>query len=169
MIVFADTSALGSVYLGDEADAGWMGEVIFEGPDPVVVSQLAEVELASLLARACADGRLDDEGVSRRLDEFSRDSSDGGPIGVMPVTTDVVVDARDLVLRWRVRTLDALHLATAQLLADSSDEDVVLLSGDRCQRAAAEEVGLALLTRPPGDRPVLGDGLGVPRAARMLG
>ena len=150
MIVFADTSALGSAYLGDEADAGWMGEVIFAGSDPVVVSQLAEVEFASLLSRARSDGRLDHDGVSERLDAFADDSSDGGPIGVLPLNAETIIDARSIVLRWPVRTLDALHLATARLLAAGTDDDVAVLSRDRRQIAAAEQIGLALLTQPLG-------------------
>ena len=43
MIVFADTSAIGSAYLGDESDGRWISDVIFDGPDPVVISELADV------------------------------------------------------------------------------------------------------------------------------
>ena len=63
MIVFVDTSALGSAYLGDEDSAMWIGEVIFDGPDPVVVCELADVELASLLVRARGDHRIDESGL----------------------------------------------------------------------------------------------------------
>ena len=64
MIVFADTSALGSVYLGDEEDGSWIEWVIFDGPDPVVVCELADVEFASLLARARREDRIDEAGVA---------------------------------------------------------------------------------------------------------
>ena len=51
-ILFTDTSALGSACLGDEIDAEWIGNVLFEGSGPIVICELAEVEFVSLLARA---------------------------------------------------------------------------------------------------------------------
>lgn len=148
MIVFADTSALGSAYLGDEEDGPWIGDVMFEGPDPVVVCELADVELASLLARARADGRIDENGVTERLDAYNDHTADDGPIGVVPLTVDTLARAQQFVLRAAVRTLDALHLAAAQLLADASDDDVAVLTRDRRQARAAEDLGFALYPRP---------------------
>ena len=45
MIIFADTSALGSVYLDDELDSPWIREVLFDRDDEFVVSALADVEV----------------------------------------------------------------------------------------------------------------------------
>lgn len=148
MIIFVDTSALGSAYLGDEEDAPWIGDVIFDGPDPVVVCELADVELASLLARAKADGRIDEGGVTERLDAYKDHTADDGPIGVTPLTADTVARAQHFVLRAAVRTLDALHLAAAQLLADAGDDDVAVLTRDHRQARAAEELGFTLYPRP---------------------
>jgi predicted nucleic acid-binding protein len=148
VIVFADTSALGSAYLGDEEDGPWIGDVIFDGPDPVVVCELADVELASLLARAKAGGRIDESGVTERLDAYHDHTADDGPIGVVPLTADTLARAQQFVLRAAVRTLDALHLAAAQLLADAGDDDVVVLTLDRRQAHAAEDLGFTLYPKP---------------------
>jgi len=59
-----------------------------------------------------------------------------------------------LVLRASMRTLDALHLAAAQILADSGDDDVVFLTGDSRQSEAAEALGIPLYRRPAQHPPV---------------
>jgi predicted nucleic acid-binding protein len=144
LIVFADTSALGSAYLGDEADSEWIGEVIFEGPDPVVVCEMADVELASLLRRAHRDGRIDEAGAYERLDAYTDHTADDGPVGVVPLVGETLARAKSFVLQASVRTLDAVHLAAAQLLADSSDDNVVLLTRDSRQAEAAAALGFTL-------------------------
>ena len=148
MIIFADASAIGSAYLGDEADGQWIGDVIFNGPDPVVICELADVEFASLLIRARADGRIDDAGLTERLDAYSDHTADDGPIGVVPLTHESLNRAQQLVLQVSVRTLDALHLAAAQLLADAIDDDVVVLTRDLRQAIAAEALGFTLYQGP---------------------
>ncbi|MDA8071801.1 MAG: type II toxin-antitoxin system VapC family toxin [Actinomycetota bacterium] len=148
MIVFADTSALGSAYLGDEADGSWIADTIFEGQDPVVVCELVDVELASLLARAQRDGRIDAAGVSERLDAYADHTADDGPIGVVPLAKDTLAQARAFVLQTPVRTLDAIHLAAARLLADATADTVVLLTRDVRQASAATSLGFRLHEAP---------------------
>ena len=147
MILFADTSALGSAYPGDEIDAEWIGNVLFEGSDPIVICELADVEFAGLPARAKSDGRIDEAGMTERLDAYNDHTADDGPIGVVPLTHATLVRARELVLRTSVRTLDALHLAAAGLLADASDDTVMILTNDARQATAAEALGFALYAR----------------------
>jgi predicted nucleic acid-binding protein len=148
LIVFLDTSALGSMYLGDEDDGAWIAEVVFTGHDPVVVCELADVELASLLARALRGGRITEAEVAERLDAWADHTCDDGPIGVAPVRSDTLARARSLVLEEQVRTLDAIHLAAAQVLAEASDDAVTLLTRDARQASAAVGVGLPLYERP---------------------
>ena len=147
MILFIDTSALGSAYLGDEIDAEWIGNVLFEGSDPIVICELADIEFASLLARAKSDGCIDEAGMTERLDAYNDHTADDGPIGVVPLTHATLVRARELVLRTSVRTLDALHLAAAELLADASDDTVMILTNDVRQATAAEALGFTLYAR----------------------
>lgn len=150
MIVFADTTAVASAYLDDEADGSWIAEVLFDGRDPVVVCELTDVAFASLLARARRDGRLDERGVAERLDAYADHTADDGPIGVVPVSTETLARARSIVLHARVRTLDAIHLASAQLLATASDDIVVLLTRDARQASAAVDLGFTLYDAPVG-------------------
>ncbi len=150
MIIFADTSALGSAYLGDEADARWIADTVFDGPDPVVVCELADVEIASLLRRAHRDGRVDDPGVAERLAAYQGHTAATGPIAVVPLTHATLVRARHLVLETTVRTLDALHLAAAQILAESSEDEVTILTRDALQATAARALGFSLYPAPAG-------------------
>lgn len=148
MIIFADTSAIGSAYLGDESDGHWISDVIFDGPDPVVISELVDVEFASLLARAKSDGRIDATEMAKCLAAYKGQTADDGPIGVVPITHDSFTMAQQFVLEVSIRTLDALHLATAQLLADVSDDNVVVLTLDHRQAVAAKALGLTLYDGP---------------------
>ncbi|HQU00797.1 MAG TPA: type II toxin-antitoxin system VapC family toxin [Acidimicrobiales bacterium] len=148
MIIFADTSAVGSAYLGDEADGRWISDVIFDGPDPVVISVLADVEFASLLVRAKSDGRIDEREMATCLAMYREHTADDGPIGVVPITPDSFSRAQQLVLQVSIRTLDALHLASAQLFADSNDDNVVILTLDHRQAVAAQALGLSLYDTP---------------------
>ncbi len=154
MIVFADTSALGSAYLGDETDGAWIRRVLFDGDHEVVVSQLADVEFASLLARAWRSGRIDREGLEDRSGAYADDTDDDGAIAVLPLTVDTFAVARRFVLEASLRTLDALHLASADVLSRSRNEEVTFLTRDDRQALAADALGITLFhteAAPPTD------------------
>ncbi len=144
MIVFADTSALGTAYLGDEADGSWIRQILFGSEHPVAISQLADVEFASLLARARQSGRLDGEGMAERLEAYADDTDDDGTLAVVPLTRDTFVTARQFVLEEAVRTLDALQLASAAVLSNARNERVEFLTRDIRQAQAAEALGFTL-------------------------
>ena len=148
MIIFADTSVIGSAYLGDESNGHWISDVIFDGPDPVVISELADVEIASLLVRANSDGRIDASEMAECLAAYKEHTADDGPIGVVPITHESFSRAQQFVLQVSIRTLDALHLASAQLFADAIDDNVVVLTLDRRQAVAAQALGLTLYDGP---------------------
>ena len=149
MIVFVDTSALASAYLGDEADGAWIANTIFDGPDPVVVSELTDLEIARTLVGARQSGRININEMTDRLDAYSDDTATDGPIGVLPVTSDTIQRSKQFVLRGKLRSLDALHLAAAQLLAEASKEEVVILTRDDKQSMREVEAGPSLLSCQP--------------------
>jgi predicted nucleic acid-binding protein len=148
MIIFADTSAIGSAYLGDEAHGRWISDVMLDGPDPVVISELVDVEFAGLLVRAKSDGRISASEMAECLAAYTEHTADDGPIGVVPITHDSFSRAQQFVLQVSIRTLGALHLATAQLLADTNDDNVVVLTLDHRQAVAAQALGLTLYEGP---------------------
>ena len=82
------------------------------------------------------------------LAAYKEHTADDGPIGVVPITHDSFSRAQQFVLQVSIRTHDALHLASAQLLADTNDDNVVVLTLDRRQAVAAQALGLALYDVP---------------------
>ena len=147
MILYVDTSALGGAYLGDEADGAWMSELLFGSPDPVITCELTDVEFASVLARARRDGRIDEAALADRREAYEADTADDGPIGVAPLTRDAFRTAQAFVSQTSIRTLDALHLAAARVLAEGGDGDVAIVTRDSRQGAAAAALGFTLHPR----------------------
>jgi predicted nucleic acid-binding protein len=136
--IFADTSAVVRAYLVDEPDHAALAEVLLEGPEPVVISALAEVEIVSALARATRDGRLGRSLADRILAAFAADTASDGPLAVaMFDAVAAFAAARRLPLKDRLRMLDALQLAAAPALAATTDEELAFCTRDKDQAAAA--------------------------------
>ena len=150
MIVYADTSALASVYLEDEIDAGWLKEIILEGADPIVTSQLTDVELLSSLVRAEREGRITHSQLLAAAEAFAADTADDGPIGILPMTRLTLDTAKECLLAANVRSLDAIHFAAARGIGKSSADDVLILTRDERQGRAAEQLGFRLHPRSAG-------------------
>ena len=147
MIVYVDSSALGSIYLGDEADAAWLREIVFDGPNPVVTSELADVEITSSLARAERDGRITHPDLLTVMQAFEDHTADDGPLGIVPLSEPTLALAKTYLLSASVRGLDAIHIAAAQIVGQSSQDDVVILTRDKRQGRAAKQLGFALHPR----------------------
>lgn len=142
-LLYADTSALVRAYLADEPDHGRLRALLFEGQDPVATSELARVELASAVATAARQERLDQPQVV--LDRFDLDCADDGPLALLGLdSSPVLARARELVTEHPVRTLDAIHLAVATTTARelAGEEPVILVTGDGRQARVAEKLGL---------------------------
>jgi hypothetical protein len=118
---------------------------LLNGSDPVVTSELTRIELASAVHAAHRAGRLGEPGAL--LDVVDADCAESGPIALLRMQPEVVFGfAADLLARFPLRTLDALHLAVAQTTATqlSGGEPIALVSRDDRQRAAAEALGMPL-------------------------
>jgi hypothetical protein len=81
-----------------------------------------------------------------QLRQEAADTSDAGPLGVLPVSHETFAAARKFVLQTDIRSLDALHLASARDLTESA-ADVAVLTRDRRQAAAARALGFRLHPR----------------------
>ncbi|HET9142817.1 type II toxin-antitoxin system VapC family toxin [Actinophytocola sp.] len=138
-LFYAHTSAVIRTYL---TDGGELGELLLNGPDPVVTSELTRVELA---AAARESGVADPNVV---LDRFDKDCGEGGAFTLLRLDSPVVLPlARRLVTEHAVRTLDAIHLAVALTdgTALAAGEPVVLVTRDQQQAVAAKALGLPVL------------------------
>lgn len=142
MLIYVDSSILAKAYLRDEP--GHRDAVaLLDGADLLVTSKLALLEVTSALVRAANGGRVADlDGLLLALDA---DLSADGPVTVITADQQLAEDAaRSMVRRHGLRTLDALHLAVADLSARplaGDDEPLAFASRDDAQRAAAEQLG----------------------------
>jgi predicted nucleic acid-binding protein len=110
---YLDTSALVKRYVSEQGSA-WVEELF--ASEPVAVSSLAAVELASALARRTREGDLT---PADRDSIFSSFLDDTREYVVLAVTQLMTEDATTMLLTSpptiALRTLDALHLATARV------------------------------------------------------
>lgn len=107
-----------------------------------VTSQLVPVELRSALRRRVADGSIDARRVPQILKRFAADREFWA---LIEVTSDVLQAAEKLVAAHPLRTLDAIHVASAELFADRlAASELTFVSADARQTAIAAAIGMAI-------------------------
>lgn len=111
----------------------------------LVTSVLTHVELASALAQRAAAGQIS---ASARDAALRRLNDDRRFWDSMAVTDEVLAMAGRVVLQTSVRTLDAIHLASALLRRDADSAPLTFLTRDARQARAARELGLAVIGVP---------------------
>ena len=105
-----------------------------------VTSALLPVEVRSALRRRIADGTLDTRRASEILKRFAADRTYWTMVAV---TGEVLTAAEALAATHPVRTLDALHVASAQLFqARMTTAELIFVSADARQSEAAFAVGI---------------------------
>jgi predicted nucleic acid-binding protein len=141
-VLFADTSALARLYLEDEPDARALRTLLLDSGEAVLASELVRVELARSAKGAERAGRLTSAAMMLDLVDDDLD----GPITVVDLDPQAILpSARELVLEHRLGTLDAIHLAVAVDFRDTGSDDVVFVTRDADQAAAAKALGFPLL------------------------
>lgn len=144
-MIYADASAIARAYLSDEPDHDELRTALLEGPGLVVTSELSRVEVASAVVRAARGGRLlSSETV---LAQVEADFDADGPLRPIAFRSAVVLKAAyELVVEHELRALDAIHLAVAleECPAIAGGDDVVFVTRDDEQAAAARALGLAV-------------------------
>jgi predicted nucleic acid-binding protein len=133
---YVETSALLRVLLdGDEP----LRPLLLAGP--CYTSALTFAEARRAIRRARSTGRLDPAGAQsarRRVAEFERWSE------VVPISDSVLQATGEEFPVEPVRTLEAIHLATLQLLAETLPE-LDLVSTDERVRENAKALGINVL------------------------
>jgi len=138
LIAYAESSAVLAWLLGEPA--GDDVRRLLAGAERVVSSTLTQVECARALARGVASGRLgrgDELAALRLLDEAAESWAR------MEMSGRVLARARTPFPVEPVRTLDALHLATAATFREELP-DLVVVSLDERVRGNAEALGMAV-------------------------
>ena len=131
MIAYAESSAVLSWLLGEPEEPAVRR--ILGRAERVVASTLTAVECARTLARGAGTGRLEathELAALRLLDEAAASWV------TLEMTAPVLDRAREPFPAEPVRTLDALHLATAALLQGSLGTLTMVSLDDRIRRNA---------------------------------
>lgn len=138
MWAYFDTSALVKRYV-DEPGRREVQQLLRR--HDCVISAILPVELRSALRRRVAERTLDSSRVSEIL---KRVAGDRAYWTVIEVGTEVLSGAEALVSAHPLRTLDAIHVASAQLFAARlSISDLIFVSADKRQTEVASAIGLA--------------------------
>ena len=138
MWAYFDTSALVKRYI-DESGRREVLQLLRR--HECVASAVLPVELRSALRRRVAEGTLEAARVPQIL---KRVSADRAYWTLVEVGAEVLRAAEKLVAVHPLRTLDAIHVASAQLFAAGvSQPDLMFVSADKRQIEAAGVIGLA--------------------------
>lgn len=140
-MIYLDTSWLVKLYV-EEGDADAVRRVV-DADASVLVSDLSFVEFHAAVARRRRDGSLASRAATAVVSRFRREWADRGRIAV---SRDVVVRAADLVAAHPLRSLDALHLASALLVAKGAPEPLRFGAADERLLSAARAEGLEVLS-----------------------
>jgi len=106
----------------------------------VVTSVIVPAELRSALRRRASEGTLDAERVPEVLKRVARDRAYWT---LVEIASDVLMAAETLVATHPLRTLDAVHVASAQIFAARiTQPDLMFVSADARQTKAAVAVGM---------------------------
>jgi uncharacterized protein len=142
-LYFLDSSALAKQYR-TETGSGWVQQLT--RTQPIAVSTLVIVEVSSAITRLVREGILTPEQRNLILQRFTLDVE---AMLVVGLERDIVEDAAGLVVQAPtaipLRSLDALHLATARTLAASepaTSSELRFVSSDTRLLAAAEWAGI---------------------------
>lgn len=137
MIAFADSSALVTRYAPKEID-------VLPADSTLAVSDIARVEVTSALWRQADDGLFSAVDASTFIREFEADwhgaPHDPPRFRAIGVTESVLTRAAGLTRTHRLRTLDAIQLASALAARDAEPEcRTMVVLDERLRSAAAAE------------------------------
>ncbi len=139
---FFDTSALAKRYLV-ETGSGWIKSFFTPTLSHVtIISELTPIEMFSLVARRQREGYISSQdAVALRNDflvHFEKQYL------VVNLESPIFLQARSLVTNHKLRTLDAIQLASAIHAANLLGENLTFLSGDNDLLTAASNEGFVV-------------------------
>ncbi len=106
----------------------------------LVTSAILPVEVRSALRRRTSEGTLD---ATRLPEMLRRVAADRAYWTLVAVGSEVLAGAETLIAAHPLRTLDAIHVASAQLFRSRvTTPEFIFVSADERQTAAAVAVGL---------------------------
>jgi predicted nucleic acid-binding protein len=146
--LYVESSAVLAWLLGERAGAA-VREAL-AGAEIVLTSELTLVECDRVLIRAVNRAGLSE---AEAADRRARLNHAAAHWTLLALDAAVIERARRPFPREPIRTLDALHMASA-LVARAAVPNTTLLALDHRIRACAHQLGFALIpSSPPGGRP----------------
>jgi len=136
--LYAESSAVLSWLLGEPR--GVEIRTLLQSAEFVIASDVTLIECDRVLVRAVALGEMREGKAAQRRAALNAAAAQWHVLHLAPV---VVERARRPFPAEPIRTLDAIHLASA-LVARTAVADLALLSLDERVRAAATELGIEL-------------------------
>ncbi len=138
MTVYAETSAILRWLFDENGGEAFRGAIARAAK--VATSRLTLIETRRVIRRAERDGRLTAAEGADTLAVFAQAASTWA---VLEVTEDVARRAEETFPNEPVRTVDAIHLASALFLRQAFP-DLVLLAADAHIRANAANLGFSM-------------------------
>jgi predicted nucleic acid-binding protein len=140
-VYYIDASALLARYLADGARVDRMRTLLAGVGLRVVASRLVDVEVPRAFATGVRLGLIPPDLLDPLLDRYDRDVEHDRPelIGLEP---KAISRARELVHQHDLRTLDAIHLAVAETMGETTAEDLVFVTQVQPQAAVARDLGI---------------------------
>lgn len=139
-VIFFDTSALAKRYVG-ETGSTWTQSIMHDATtDLVLISELAAVEMISLLSRRLRESTLSASDAAAFESTFLLHAEQ--EYLTLPLNDLVLLQARALIKAHPLRTLDAVQLASALRAGAILSEPITFISSDRNLLAAATAEGV---------------------------
>jgi predicted nucleic acid-binding protein len=136
MWAYFDSSAVVKVYVQENGRATVLRLLRLH---EVVVSAILPVEIRGALRRRAEENTIE---TSRLPAALSQLTADRAQWNVLAVSTEILGRAEEIVAVHAVRTLDAIHIASAKEFAERVQGRVPFISADHRQVEAAAAVGL---------------------------
>ncbi len=108
----------------------------------ILSSSILPVELLSALRRRCGQSEISEQDYSAILGRVKQDRAFWE---LLELTPSVLARAEEIVLKWNVRTLDAVHLASAVVFRDSVGRSLPFVTSDERQLMVARQWNLAVI------------------------
>jgi predicted nucleic acid-binding protein len=143
MIVFLDSSALARRYFATEPGARRVRSLCArESGNELVLSEIAILEFGSAVARRTREGVLAPAKAAQLTGIFETHCAT--QYRFIPVDRPLLSAARAFLMKYPLRSLDAVHVAAfARLVSDDRipRADLLFVTGDRRQASAADQEG----------------------------
>jgi predicted nucleic acid-binding protein len=138
MWAYFDSSAVVKVYVQENGRASVLRLLRLH---EVVVSAILPVEIRGALRRRAEENAIESSRLPAALNQLAADREQWN---VLAVSTEILGRVEEIVANYAVRTLDAIHIASAKEFAERLQTRVPFISADHRQVEAAAAVGLTV-------------------------